>query len=242
MNPTTEHPVNPHSDTELVENLEVILSTVRHQLGNSVNAIKITLDVLKQNFDQFNDGKKKDYLARGSHLLARQQILIEAMKSYSSFDVREQSDIEVIQFWEHISMLARGRLEGTGVSLSLKSDLRPWIIRGNMMALDKIICCILENAVDALDDTEQPVIEIEAMTRENELVIAVGDNGRGITRADLPRIRIPLFTTKQNRAGMGLSIAHKLLARMNGRMLVESIPGEGTRVRITLDAKGQERG
>ncbi|MFO7783409.1 MAG: sensor histidine kinase [Thermodesulfobacteriota bacterium] len=241
MNPTTEHPIHPRSDTELVDNLEVILSTVRHQLGNSVNAIKVTLDVLKQNFDQFNDGKKKDYLDRGSHLLARQQVLIEAMKSYSSFDVREQADIGVIPFWEHVSMLAKGRLEGTGISLSLKSDLRPCFIKGSMMALDKIISCILENAVDALEETGQPVIEIEAVTSENCLAVDVRDNGRGISHGDLPRIRVPLFTNKPNRAGMGLSIAHKLLARMNGQMLIESVPGEGTCVRITLAAKRQER-
>ncbi len=241
MNPTTEHPLHPHPDTELLDNLEVILSTVRHQLGNSVNAIKITLDVLKQNFDQFNDGKKKDYLDRGSHLLARQQVLIEAMKSYSSFEVREQADIEVIPLWEHVSMLVKARLEETGVTLSLKSELSPRIIRGNMTALDKIIHCILENAVDALDVTEQPVIKIEAVTSENRFAIAIRDNGPGIPRADLARIRIPLFTTKPNRSGMGLSIAHKLLARMNGRMLIESIPGEGTCVRIILAVKRRER-
>lgn len=235
MNPNTDrHGHPPLKDTELVENLEVILSTMRHQLGNSVNAIKITLDVLKQNFDQFNDGKKMDYLDRGAQLLARQQVLIEAMKSYGQFDVREQSDIEVMPFWEHVTGQAATRLRDTGIALHTGSRLQPMVIRGSSMALDKSIACVLDNAVEAVQDTASPSIELEAATKAAGLVIAIRDNGHGIRPGDLDRVRIPLFTTKPGRAGMGLSIAHKLLSKMNGRLAIDSVPGEGTSVEITL--------
>jgi len=224
-------------DTELVENLEVILSTMRHQLGNSVNAIKVTLDVLKQNFDQFNDVKKRDYLDRGTQLLARQQVLIEAMKSYAKFDVREQTDIEVIPLWERLTTVAGERVRHSGIHLTVTSNLRPHTVRGNEMALDKTIACVLDNAVDAVEGSDSPRIGLEAVsTEEEELVVSVRDNGRGIRRADLHRVRIPLFSTKPGRAGMGLSIAHKLLSKMNGDMAIDSMPGEGTCVRMTFAA------
>jgi signal transduction histidine kinase len=66
------------SNKDLVENLEQILSTLRHEVGNSVNSLKITLDVLRENYDRFDDEKRKDYLNRGSDLIARQVKLIEA--------------------------------------------------------------------------------------------------------------------------------------------------------------------
>jgi C4-dicarboxylate-specific signal transduction histidine kinase len=223
-------------DTDLVENLEVILSTMRHQLGNSVNAIKVTLDVLKQNFDQFNDGKKKDYLDRGTQLLARQQVLIEAMKSYSKFDVREQTAIDVIPLWERVTTLVGERLRNPEIRLSLSSELRPQRVLGNLMALDKILACVLDNAVDALEGSDSPRIDLDGVSTEEGLVISVRDNGPGIRKADLHRIRVPLFTTKPGRAGMGLSIAHKLLSKMNGNMAIDSVPEEGTCVRITLAA------
>jgi two-component system, NtrC family, C4-dicarboxylate transport sensor histidine kinase DctB len=229
-------------DAELVENLEVILSTMRHQLGNSVNAIKVTLDVLKQNFDQFNDVKKRDYLDRGTQLLARQQVLIEAMKSYARFDVREQADIEVIPLWEKVAALAGERLRGSGVQLAVNSNLRPHPVRGNLMALDKIITSVLDNAIDAVEGSDSPRIGLEAVSTEEELVISVLDNGHGIRQADLHRIRIPLFSTKPGRAGMGLSIAHKLLSKMNGSMAIDSMPGEGTCVRMTLAATSNDDG
>jgi signal transduction histidine kinase len=223
-------------DNELVENLEVILSTMRHQLGNSVNAIKVTLDVLKQNFDQFNDGKKKDYLDRGTQLLGRQQLLIEAMKSYSKFDVRELIDIEVIPLWDRVTALAGERVASSPIRVGVSSDLRPQAVRGNPMAVDKAIACVLDNAVDALEGSDLPRIDIDGVSTGEGLVISIRDNGPGIRPADLHRIRIPLFTTKPGRAGMGLSIAHKLVSKMNGSMVIDSMPDQGTCVRIALAA------
>jgi two-component system C4-dicarboxylate transport sensor histidine kinase DctB len=221
-------------DTELLANLEVILSTVRHQLGNSVNAIKVTLDVLNQNFDVFNDGKKKDYLERGSQLLARQQLLIEAMKSYSRFDVREQGDIDVVAFWERIRVRALTRVEGTDIILEERANLTHGTLQGNLMALDTITANLLDNAVDAVEQEEEPRIELEAVTSGERFILTIRDNGRGIAASDLPRIRIPLFSTKPGKAGMGLSIAHKLLAKMGGGMTIESTQAQGTCVRISL--------
>jgi hypothetical protein len=40
-----------------IENLEQILSTLRHEIGNSVNSLKVTLDVLRENYDRFDDEK-----------------------------------------------------------------------------------------------------------------------------------------------------------------------------------------
>lgn len=221
-------------DTELIENLEVMLSTMRHQLGNSVNAIKVTLDVLKQNFDQFNDVKKRDYLDRGTQLLARQQVLIEAMKSYARFDVREQADIAVIPLWEKLTALAGERLRDSGIHLTVSSNLSPHTIRGSLTALDKILASVLDNAIDAVEGSHSPRIGLEAVSTEEGLVISIRDNGHGIRQADLHRIRVPLFSTRAGRAGMGLPIAHKLISKMNGNMAIDSVPGEGTSVRIAL--------
>ncbi len=221
-------------DTELIENLEVILSTMRHQLGNSVNAVKVTLDVLKQNFDQFNDVKKRDYLDRGTQLLARQQVLIEAMKSYARFDVREQADIAVIPLWERLTAIAGERLRDSRIPLTVSSNLSPHTVRGSLTALDKILASVLDNAIDAVEGSDSPRIGLEAVSTEEGLVISIRDNGHGIRQADLHRIRIPLFSTRTGRAGMGLSIAHKLLSKMDGDMAIDSVPGEGTSVRITL--------
>ncbi|NTV34814.1 MAG: hypothetical protein HGA50_16185, partial [Deltaproteobacteria bacterium] len=80
--------------------LEDLLSTLRHQLGNSVNALKVTLDVLHENFDLFNDEKKREYLERAKEVLGRQQAMVDAMRSYSSVNVNDQKPMDFLSFWE----------------------------------------------------------------------------------------------------------------------------------------------
>lgn len=47
------------------------------------------------------------FLYRGSHLTARQPVLIEAMKPYPGFDLRQRADIEVITFRKHVLMIEK---------------------------------------------------------------------------------------------------------------------------------------
>jgi len=222
------------SDSELVEDLDLILSTLRHQLGNSVNAIKVTLDVLNQNFDIFDDRKKKEYIKRGFHLLARQQAILEAMKSYSRFDVRDRTEIPADRLWGRILGQVASRIEGTGIGLEEWAHIEPATVHSDLIALDKIFDCVLENALEALDGVAEPLIRLKGEIENGHYHVILEDNGCGMAKADLQRIRIPLFTTKPGKAGIGLSIAYKLVTRMGGRMSIESTLEKGTSVRISL--------
>ena len=231
------------TDIELIENLEQILSTLRHELGNSVNSLKITLDVLRENYDLFDDAKKKEYLKRGARLLARQQQLVDAMKSYSQFKVKEQNEIAFLSFWKHFLSSASSRVEDANIKLIHHREVEPCLIMGDRAALNKIMVSIVENAMEAVEGMDDPVIELKVSKTNSSLKIVVEDNGSGIRKNDMPRVFTPLFTTKPGKMGMGLPIARKLLLEMEGRIKVDSVFGSGTKARVWLKSVGgQERG
>jgi signal transduction histidine kinase len=231
------------TDIELVENLEQILSTLRHELGNSVNSLKITLDVLRENYDLFDDAKKKEYLKRGARLLARQQQLVDAMKSYSQFKVKEQKEIAFLSFWKHFLSSASSRVEGANIKLIHHREVESCLIMGDSAALNKIMASIVENAMEAVEGMDDSVIELKVSKTNSSLKIVVEDNGSGIGRNDMPRVFTPLFTTKPGKMGMGLPIARKLLLEMEGRIKIDSVFGSGTKARVWLKSVGdQEKG
>ena len=221
---------------ELLENLEHILSTIRHEVGDVANSLKITLDVLKENFDLFDDRKKKDYLERSSQIIQRQQRLIDAMKSYSRFNVKKQKEVPFSPFWEHFLKMAKEQLREKNIKLIHHFPVEPCKISGDSMALDHVLTNILNNAAEALEDIENPTAELMALKEGSSVIIQIKDNGPGIKRKDLPKIFIPLFSTKPGRMGMGLPIARKLLWNMKGGIIVESSFGQGTEVRLWLKA------
>lgn len=66
--------------------------------------------------------------------------------------------------------------------------------------------------------------------------IVFEDTGQGIPRDHRDKIFDPFFTTKEEGTGMGLSVVHRIMEDHRGRVQVESKPGAGTCVRLTLPA------
>jgi two-component system, NtrC family, C4-dicarboxylate transport sensor histidine kinase DctB len=218
--------------------LEEILSTLRHQLGNSVNALKVTLDVLHANFDLFNDEKKRAYLERAQEVLARQQAMVDAMRSYSSVNVNDQKPIEFLPFWEQFLVTLRQRTQKVTLIQNLPAG--PSHVMGSPIAIQTVLMQLVENAMDAVEGIENPGIELSVTSEAKCICIAVKDNGCGIKQKDMSKIFVPLFTTKPKRKGLGLSIALKLMAQMGGRVEIAPHAEGGTVATIWLQRVGGE--
>jgi len=100
---------------------------------------------------------------------------------------------------------------------------------------------LFDNALEALDLTENPEIGLRVSQHDDEILITIRDNGCGIRKGDLPFVFMPLFTTKPGRRGMGLTIALKLLSKMRGRIEVASLSETGTEVNVWLKMTKGER-
>jgi C4-dicarboxylate-specific signal transduction histidine kinase len=215
------------------------LSTIRHELGNSVNALKVSVDVLRDKFEVFSDEKRKAYLERISTLTERQQRILQAMKAYSGFCVDKKEEIPFSQFWERFMAMVSDKLKTHGIRLIYASNLGPCILTGDKMALMSVMTNILDNAVEALLDADDPTIEIEASENTHGIFIRLRDNGSGIKEKDMEKIFVPLFTTKPGKMGMGLPIARKILSKMDGRIDMERL-SEGTEARVWLKLRGEQ--
>jgi len=220
-----------HTETP-VPFMEDILSTLRHQLGNSVNALKVTLDVLHENFDLFNDEKKREYLERAQEVLARQQAMVDAMRSYSSVNVNDQKPVDFLSFWEQFLATLRQRTEKVILIQNLPAG--PHHVMGSPIAIQNVLMQLVENALDAVEGIEDPRIELSVSDEAERLRIGVRDNGCGIKQKDMSKIFVPLFTTKPKRKGLGLSIALKLMAQMGGRLEITPLAEGGTAATIWL--------
>lgn len=81
------------------------------------------------------------------------------------------------------------------------------------------------------------IIKINAKLKENQIIIQISDNGKGIENVDIAKE--PLYTTKPNleRSGMGFTIMESFMDSMK----VESIVGLGTKVTLIKTIKKLEK-
>ena len=85
-------------------------------------------------------------------------------------------------------------------------------------------------------ENRQGVIKINAKLKDNQIIIKISDNGKGIENVDIAKE--PLYTTKPNleRSGMGFTIMESFMDSMK----VESIVGLGTKITLVKTIKKQE--
>ncbi len=119
----------------------------------------------------------------------------------------------------------------------LASDL-PCVF-GNSQRIEQVIVNLLANACQALESPHKAVRLTTAYDKAGELVIIeVQDEGKGIQTKDLAHVLDPFYTTKRDSGGtgLGLSIVYSIVTDHGGDVGIESEPGNGTTVRVTLPA------
>jgi len=111
---------------------------------------------------------------------------------------------------------------------------------GNEARLGQVFLSLLVNAARAIHegDFAKNTVTVETGVEAGRVVIAIGDSGEGIAAEDLPRVFDPFFTTDLSgeSTGLGLSIAHGIVASLGGSLTVTSTLGHGSRFRVELPA------
>jgi signal transduction histidine kinase/CheY-like chemotaxis protein len=111
------------------------------------------------------------------------------------------------------------------------SEVQP--IQGSAQDLFEAVKCLLINSADALPKGGTIVVRTQAVGQWVGLEIS--DTGVGMAEDVRSKCMEPFFSTKgPNAAGMGLTIASRIVKRYNGTIDIESVPGRGTTVAICL--------
>jgi len=82
--------------------------------------------------------------------------------------------------------------------------------------------------------SHEPLITLRTAANDGRVTIVVADRGAGIDPAYLPHVFDPYFTTKRGGTGLGLAIAKNIVEGLGGTIGVNSTPGAGTEIRISL--------
>jgi signal transduction histidine kinase len=119
-------------------------------------------------------------------------------------------------------------------TVSCAESLPP--VSGSPQRLEQVTVNLLQNAAQALTAPSQGIEIGTAANGDGTVSFWIRDEGRGIAAEDLPHIRDPFFTTRREEGGtgLGLAISATIVMEHRGNIDIESTPGQGTRVLVTL--------
>ncbi|MEJ2664703.1 MAG: ATP-binding protein [Spirochaetia bacterium] len=116
------------------------------------------------------------------------------------------------------------------------THIRNTSIMVDPLQIKEVFQNVINNACDALLE-ETGTIDIEAKKESDHISIQFTDNGQGIETHVLEKIFDPFFTTKAKGTGLGLPVCSQIIRLHEGKIAIESRPGQGTCVLITLPRK-----
>ncbi len=167
--------------------------------------------------------------------------IVDSLRNFSRLDEAEHKPVDIHEGLENTILILQYKLKGkTG-------DLNVEIIReyGELPLvecfagqLNQVFMNILSNAIDALPKTTMnPTIRIKTELVVDRVVIAIADNGVGITPDIQKRLFDPFFTTKPigQGTGLGLAISYQIIVEKHrGTLQCFSELGKGTEFRIEI--------
>lgn len=145
---------------------------------------------------------------------------------------------------DEVLVIAKSELlfNNTAVEFKPVPDLP--LVYGDRVQIQQVLLNLIINAVDAMDNTPamNSIVAIKAERQNDQkIVISVRDSGKGIGEGELENIFNPLYTTKSDGLGMGLSICKTIVTNQNGRLWAENNPDQGATFHFTLpvDIRGE---
>jgi len=100
--------------------------------------------------------------------------------------------------------------------------------------LRQVFANVMKNAVEAAERTPDASVTVSLYQRHASAVVEVADNGVGIAPEHREKIFLPFYTTKPTGTGLGMAIVKKIMDLHGGEIDIESAPGRGTTVRLTI--------
>jgi len=143
---------------------------------------------------------------------------------------REDTDLRVL--WEEVLEMHRDELRQRGIKVAGNYAVRHPVAYFDPYQVRQVFLNVLRNAMEAMPNGG--TIGITMLLADSFLVFQVTDTGMGIPKESLEHIFDLFFTTKPKGTGLGLAICRKILRDHGGDIAIDSAPGQGTTVTITL--------
>lgn len=219
----------------LMENIGFIFSSIRHELGNPINSIKVSLSILESNLDTYNTEDIKRFIRRGLFDIGRVEYLLKTLRNFSVFERPDVQPTDMQTLLQKFIKLTEKDLAKQYIMLAITSPTEPLTGLLDPRAFLQVLLNLMTNAVAAMEKTENKTITITLCQKQTrQITFTVEDNGAGMDENNVRNLFRPFFTTKADGTGLGLVIAKKMLSKMNCSISASSQKGKGTCMEIII--------
>jgi signal transduction histidine kinase len=221
------------SNTENMKN--EFISSVSHELRTPLTAIKGWAETLCMQADQ-------ETMQRGVHVIVneteRLSEMVEELLDFSRMQSGRFSlqcdTMDVLAELGDAVLIYTEKAKRDKIRIIYQEPEMLPFINGDKNRIRQVFINVIDNAIKYSNSGS--TITISAEEVGGAIQVTITDNGVGISKADLPRVKTKFFKANHTRrgSGIGLAVADEIITMHGGSLEITSELGVGTNVTITL--------
>jgi signal transduction histidine kinase len=199
---------------------------IAHEIRNPLAALRGFVQLM------MTQGAKPHYLEIMAGELSRIERITEELMMLNKPRAVSLRRCELMKLVEEVTTLLEVQAQLHGIDMCILKPTGSVWLECEEAQIKQVLINVLKNGIEAMPDGGR--LEVSASLQGEEIIIQIRDEGVGLTREQLRQAGEPFFTTKAQGTGLGLMMCRRIMEQHHGRLQLESEPGAGTRVSLTL--------
>lgn len=195
---------------------------VAHEIKNPLTPMKLSIQHLQKSAHE-NTDNLTDRIDRTAQTLIEQiDTLTNIANEFSNFakmPKANQKPIDLLQIIE--TTIDLYKKEDTTILLT-KQHISTMNVMADNDQMHRVFNNLIKNAIQAIPEAKKGKIEVHVSQQLEHYLIAISDNGIGISKSKRDKIFEPNFTTKTTGMGLGLAMVKNILENINAKIWFES--------------------
>ncbi|WP_103724793.1 sensor histidine kinase [Flavobacterium croceum] len=205
---------------------------VAHEIKNPLTPMRLTVQSFERKFDENDPNlrqKLNDYTKTLIQQIDTMTAVASAFSNFASMPAQQNETLNVVEVVEFSLDIFNEDY------IHFYSDEEEIITIMDRTQLIRIITNLVKNAIQSIPENQnEKSIHVTVKQLENQVQIAVTDNGIGIPPEFRDRIFEPKFTTKTSGMGLGLGIIKNIIENYKGTITFETQVAKGTTFIVSL--------
>lgn len=197
-----------------------LMKVISHELLNSITPIRSICQNLQDLVEQdslsaedLEDIKNSviTMLRRSDHL----QKFVEGYRKLAMLPSPKKEKTELSHLIDNCLQIMNPLFRKDDIKVVNSISLKR-LINVDQQQIEQVIINLLTNSINALKNIAQKQILISAEAKENRIFIKITDNGNGIEKEIEDKVFLPFFTTRNEGAGIGLTLSKNIIEAHGG--------------------------
>jgi signal transduction histidine kinase len=218
--------------SERLSALGLLAAEIAHEIRNPLTVMQMLFHALVETL-QLDATSQRDAALISEKMRQMNRILDQVLSFARSSEPIKES-IHAQQLFDDVFLLTRHKLQQQGIDVrSSVPDNLP-LFRADREQIEQVLLNLILNAADAMPDggVLRLSAAVEEFDGETHLVLAVRDNGQGMSADQIANLFAPFLTYKESGTGIGLAIVKKIMENHQSKVEVESKVSQGTKFKL----------